>query len=110
MINLYGSICLTDIPAELITTAQNGKKYLNIEVNEMKQPSQYGATHAVKASVRKADRKDGVNYFIGNLKPSKYGNGEATQPVPAPATMGVVAAMPQPTPGGFETSNNDLPF
>lgn len=110
MANLYGSICLTDIPKELITTAQNGKKYLNIEVNEMKQPSQYGATHAVKASVKKADRKEGVNYFIGNLKPSKYGNGEATQAAPAPeATMGVVAAMPQPTPEGFETSN-DLPF
>lgn len=103
MANLYGSICLSDIPKELITTSKNGKKYLNIEVNELRQPSQYGATHAVKMSVKKADRKEGVNYYIGNLKPSKFGNDEPTpQVATAPATE--VAHIPEPT------NDDDLPF
>ena len=104
MANLYGSICLTDIPKELITTAQNGKKYLNIEVNEMSKPSQYGATHAVKASVKKAERKDGVNYYIGNLKPSKYGNGGNDAPAPQPQTAAVDV---EPT---IPANDSDLPF
>ena len=103
---------MSDIPKEMITTAQNGKKYLNIEVNELRQPSQYGATHSVKMSVKKADRKEGVNYYIGNLKPSKYGNNEAAQVVQTPeATMGAAASIPQSIPAGFETSSDDgLPF
>lgn len=102
MANLFGSICLSDIPKELITIANNGKKYLNIEVKEMRQPSQYGHTHTVKASVKKGERKDDVNYYIGNLKPSKFGNETAPQAAPA-------AATPEPQ---FDASNdpNDLPF
>ncbi len=74
MANFYGSLCLTDIPKELITTARNGKKYLNIEVNERREVSQYGATHSVRCSVRKDEIREGVNYYIGELKPSKFGN------------------------------------
>lgn len=105
MTNLFGSICLSDIPKELITTANNGKKYLNIEVKEMRQPSQYGHTHTVKASVKKGERKDDVNYYIGNLKPSKFGN--ETAPQTAPAAPAAVTPAPQ-----FDASNdpNDLPF
>ena len=84
MANLYGSICLSDIPKELITESKNGKKYLNIEVTALRQPSQYGATHAVKMSVKKDDRKEGVNYYIGNLKPSKFGKEDATATQAAP--------------------------
>lgn len=80
--NLYGSICLSDIPRELIKEHENGRRYLNIEIKELATPSKFGATHAIKASVKREDRKEGVNYFIGNLKPSQYGN----QPKPeAPA-------------------------
>lgn len=107
MANLFGSICLSDIPKELITTAKNGKKYLNIEVKQMRQPSQYGHTHTVKASVKRDERKDGVNYYIGNLKVSKYGNdSEAHDNAP----MGMV--MPTPTDSEFTVPNdpNDLPF
>ena len=103
-VNLYGSICLSDIPKELITTAQNGKKYLNIEVNEMSKPSQYGATHAVKASVKKAERKEGVNYYIGNLKPSKFDNGGNDAPAPQPQTTIVDGTIDTPN------NDNDLPF
>lgn len=103
MTNLYGSICLSDIPKELITESNNGKKYLNIEVTALRQPSQYGATHAVKMSCKKADRKEGVNYYIGNLKPSKFGNEDATATQTAPP----VSAPQYEAPA---TNNNDLPF
>lgn len=107
MANLFGSICLSDIPKELITTAKNGKKYLNIEVKQMRQPSQYGHTHTVKASVKRDERKDGVNYYIGNLKVSKYGNDSEAQDN---APMGMV--IPTPTDSEFTAPNdpNDLPF
>lgn len=107
MVNLYGSICLSDIPKELITTSKNGKKYLNIEVNELRQPSQYGATHAVKMSVKKAERKDGVNYYIGNLKPSKFGNDNAETTANGAAT---VAAVQPAVVDDALTSDDDLPF
>lgn len=101
MVNLFGSICLTDIPKELITTAKNGKKYLNIEVKQMRQPSQFGHTHTVKASVKRDERQEGVNYYIGNLKVSKFGNDGEVQ----------VATTVEQAPA-FSAPNdpNDLPF
>lgn len=42
MANYYGSICLTDIPKELIKTASNGKKYLNIDIYERKEVGKFG--------------------------------------------------------------------
>lgn len=104
MANLFGSICLSDIPKELITTAKNGKKYLNIEIKQMRQPSQFGHTHTVKASVKRDERQEGVNYYIGNLKLSKYGNdGEAQE------TPGVTPVAQAPE---YDAPNNpnDLPF
>lgn len=68
--NLFGSICLTDIPKELITTAANGKKYLTIVVNERREPSRYGHTHYIKAYCKKENQQPDVNYYIGELKPS----------------------------------------
>lgn len=109
MANLYGSICLSDIPKELITTSKNGKKYLNIEVNELRQPSQYGATHAVKMSVKKADRKEGVNYYIGNLKPSKFGNEDAATTATATTSSDAVD-VPQVAVNDTPTNDDDLPF
>lgn len=107
MTNLYGSICLSDIPEELITRAQNGKKYLNIEVNQMQKPSQYGATHAVKMSVKKADRKEGVNYYIGNLKPSKFGNDNAAQVAVTAAPPANNASFDIPA---VPANDNSVPF
>lgn len=78
--NLYGSLCLTDIPKELITVGKNGKKYLNIVVNKRREVSQFGMTHYVKAYCKKEQQREGVNYYIGDLKPSGYqGNGNANQ-------------------------------
>lgn len=104
MANLFGSICLSDIPKELITTAKNGKKYLNIEIKQMRQPSQFGHTHTVKASVKRDERKEGVNYYIGNLKLSKYGNDSEAQ-----ETQGATPVAQAPE---YDAPNNpnDLPF
>lgn len=111
MANLFGSICLSDIPKELITTAKNGKKYLNIEVKQMRQPSQFGHTHTVKVSVKKEERKDGVNYYIGNLKVSKYGNdGEGQQGIQEQRPQGITEATPPSSELYTDNDTNDLPF
>jgi len=68
---LIGSICLSDIPRELIKkveTRDGAKLFLNIAVGERKTPSKMGSTHYVSCAPKKADRKDGVNYYIGDLK------------------------------------------
>lgn len=103
MAGFYGSLCLSDIPKELITVGKNGKKYLNIEVGERRQTSQYGATHYVKASVKAEQKREGVNYFIGDLKPSKYNNDPEPQPVAEEYTA------PQPA-ESQEGDPDDLPF
>lgn len=66
---LYGSICLSKIPKELITKDKQGNSYLNIAISKRKEVSQYGDTHTIVASVKKEDRKDGEKpIYIGNLK------------------------------------------
>lgn len=104
MAGFYGSICLSDIPKELISTGKNGKKYLNIEIGERRQPSQYGATHYVKASVKQEQKQEGVNYYIGDLKPSKYDNGGQQQ------QSAVATAPAQPQTFNTPDENGDLPF
>lgn len=87
MANLYGSLCLTDIPKELITVGKNGKKYLNIVVNERREVSQFGMTHYVKAHCKKEQQRDGVNYYIGELKPSDYQGGNVAATAAAPVVQ-----------------------
>lgn len=95
--NLYGSLCLSDIPKELITTGKNGKKYLNIVVNKRREVSQFGMTHYVKAHCKKEQQRDGVNYYIGELKPSSYQNSNAPGQAASTATAN-------------EGKEGDLPF
>lgn len=96
MENLYGSICLTDIPKELITVGKNGKKYLNVVINARREVSQYGHTHYIKAYCKKELQRSGVNYFIGDLKPSQM------RPQQAGTGYGQVANV--------QPDNDDLPF
>lgn len=97
--DLYGSICLTDIDKSLITTAKNGKQYLNIELRERRETSQYGHTHYIKQVAKADQRKDGVNYYIGDLKPSQY---QQQAPQQAPQQQ---VRQAQPV-----NPNDDLPF
>lgn len=48
--NYYGSICLSDIPKEVIKEGKNGKKYLNITVWERKLASEWGHTHTISCA------------------------------------------------------------
>ncbi len=66
--DLYGSICLSDIPKRLIKKADNGKLYLNINVIERKEVGKYGDTHFIVASCRKEELREGENRFIGDCK------------------------------------------
>lgn len=84
--NFYGSICLSDIPKELITTARNGKKYLNVVVNQRREVGQFGHTHYIKAYAKKGAVSPDTNLYIGELKPSEYQDGQAqSRPAYPPA-------------------------
>jgi hypothetical protein len=103
---LYGSICLSDIPRELFKKVQtkNGEKvYLNIGVGERKEPQTFTDggvertyTHYVTCAPPKEERREGVNYFCGDLRSYKT---TATAPVTAEAVTAAPAA-----------ADMDLPF
>lgn len=92
---MYGSICLSDVPKELFKKAENGKVYLGISVNERKEVGQYGDTHFISCAPKKEERKDGVNYIIGNLK--------TYNPQPSVPTYEQISAAPS-------ADEYDLPF
>ena len=49
------NVCLSDIPEEHITKAQNGKSYASFDIGEMKKPDKYGKTHNVSVNTFKPD-------------------------------------------------------
>lgn len=93
---LYGSICLSRIPRELIqdVTCKDGqvRKFLNIKIVERKEKSQFGDTHFVSCEPTKDKRKEGVNYIIGDIKTWEDNQQQAQQPQ------------------GQQAANDDLPF
>ena len=99
--NYFGSICLTDIPRNLITTGKNGKKYLSVVVNQRREVGQYGQTHYIKAYAKKGAVPPDVNLYIGELKPSDYNNDGQNRQAAPPTSMD--AGMP-PLP------DDNLPF
>lgn len=81
-IDLTGSICLSDIPKELIKKANNGKCYLNINIWSKKEPSTFTNTdgttrtytHSVQCSCKKENMRTDVPksyYYIGDLETRK---------------------------------------
>lgn len=67
------SIELSKVPKEQIVE-KNGKKYLNIVVDNRKEPDQYGNTHTVYMSQSKEDRTNKVpKVYIGNGKEYTFG-------------------------------------
>ncbi len=84
MSTLYnGSICLTDIPKDKITTSEkNGKKYLNITLWINDTADQYGNIGSLQISQTKQQREGGEKkVYIGNVKPQ----GSNPTPSGAPA-------------------------
>jgi hypothetical protein len=49
------SICVDDLPMEHMTKAANGKRYINLEIKEMKQPDKWGKTHTVTVDTWKPE-------------------------------------------------------
>lgn len=66
--NYYGRICLDDIREEFVVKDSTGRRFVKVNINKRREPSKYGDTHYVKVWVPKAERKDDVNYYIGELK------------------------------------------
>lgn len=107
MTNLFGSICLSDIPKELIRTGKNGKKYLSVTVAERRSPSAYGDTHYIKAYAKKGTIDARVNLYIGELKPSTY----ATTTAEGAATLAQPQQPQQPmAPDVYLVEGDELPF
>jgi hypothetical protein len=72
MSTLYnGSICLSDIPKEKITTSEkNGKKYLNFNLWVNDEKDQYGNIGSINVSQTKEERESGgKKVYFGNIKP-----------------------------------------
>lgn len=104
--NFYGSICLSDIPRSLIVKHVNGKKYLNISVRQRQQPDRYGNTHYIKVRAKKDELGEGVNPYIGNLKPSQPQQ-QAASESSLPAEQ---VAQAQQFMDDLEHEVDDLPF
>lgn len=64
---ITGSICVDDIDKSAITTGNNGKRYININIVERKKTGKYGETHFIAQYVKGADSYK--NPIIGNAKP-----------------------------------------
>lgn len=93
--NYYGSICLTDVVSTgQARKAENGKIYLNIAVRERKEVGEYGDTHFITCAPKKEERLEGVNYIIGNLKPSKFDNAAPTPEQIAEMPVADVTGLP----------------
>ena len=98
----YGSICLSDIPEDVKRHATNGKVYVNVSIAPRKEVGKFGHTHYI--SCRPKEAKEGVNYFIGDLKPSAF----EEQPTQVPQE--VAQPQPQPQEKIFNPYQDNLPF
>lgn len=81
--NYYGQLDITALGniarqhPQLIkeVTFQDGTthKFISIDVQERRQPSDRGHTHYIKASCKKDQQIEGLKYYIADLKTSNYG-------------------------------------
>lgn len=110
MENLYGNLDLTVLGKlvrqhpELVREVEfkDGKhQLLNIDVFGKQQADQYGNVATIKASCKKDQQKEGLSYYLANLRISQYQNDN--QPQQRPASQ-------QPAPQQSANSNDDLPF
>src|SRR5574344_1221017 len=96
---LIGSICLSNIPKEQIkkVKCKDGieRLYLNVAVCEKKEKGRFGDTHFLTCAPKKEERKDGVNYIIGDLKQWEQAN---------------VAPTTEEIEGAPVSDDTDLPF
>lgn len=112
MKNLYGSIDLTLIGRivrqhpELIRKVQfkDGEhQLLNIDIHDKREADQYGNVAYIKAACKKGQQREGINYYLANLKLSQFQDEQQQSPVPNAQPYNQQQA-PAPS------SENDLPF
>lgn len=81
MKNLYGQLDLTMLGRivrqhkELVKTImfKDGEHQLiNIDIFAKKEVDKFDNVATIKASCKKDEQRDGVNYYVANLKESKY--------------------------------------
>lgn len=100
---LYGSICLSDAIAsgqakKVLCKDGQTRVYLNISVVEKKQPQELNGklyTHFVSCAPKQEERKEGVQYIIGDLQ-------TYTPQLVTPSAEEIAQAPP--------ADLNDLPF
>lgn len=60
------SICLSDIPKDVIYTSKGGKKYVRFSISKLKELGKFGDTHYLKYSASQEDKARGqYDIFIG---------------------------------------------
>lgn len=103
MSSLFGSICLSNIPREQMkkVMCKDGVEriFVNVFIGEKKTPQELNGrvyTHSISCAPRKEERKDGVNYFFGDL--------QTYEPEPQGPTAEQIQAAPSVQP------DDDLPF
>lgn len=102
---LRGSICLSDIPKELIkkVKCKDGKErcFLNFAIFKRKEPATFGDityTHFMSCAPKKEERKEDVRYIIADLSETVDSN-------KYPSSTEVEAA-----PSVSQDDDLDLPF
>lgn len=67
------SVCLSDIPKSKIVEAKNGKKYVNLVLDERREVGKYGETHMLYMSQTKEERQNkDKKVFVGSGKEYKF--------------------------------------
>ena len=70
---LNGRLNLSKIPKELIQTAQDGSKFVYLDVVPNRNGAdQYGNTHSISVYDKQARKP----IYLGNLKPQEFGGGQ----------------------------------
>ena len=112
MKNMYGSIDLTVLGKlvrnhpDLVKTIifKDGEhKVINIDVFAKREEDQYGNVAYIKATCKRDEQKEGLNYFLANLKESKFQDAPVQQSQQA-------APAPQPARQQEAAAEDDLPF
>lgn len=67
------SVCLSDIPKSEIVEAKNGKKYVNLVLDERREVGQYGETHMLYMLQTKEERQNKAKkVYVGSGKEYKF--------------------------------------
>ena len=108
MDNLYGQIDLTVLGklvrqhpdlVKKVNFKDGEHQLINVDIFEKQQQDQYGNVATIKASCKKDQQKEGLSYYLANLKKSQYQNENQQQGRPQTAA-----------PQSQNDNSDDLPF